>query len=108
MLSAVLDASYSAALWYVTYPQLNSGVALIVTALPQCRFHTHISNSIVDNCDTFRHFLNVCSMLKSLDAVEDGLHCYNLSSQLSCQQCVVANVCTNVKHLPINIGLLTQ
>jgi len=45
-------------------------------------------------------------MLKSLDAVKNRLHCNNLLSHLSRQQCVVANVCANVKHLSINTTLL--
>ena len=89
-----------------TYLQLNSGVALITSILSQCCFPVHISNSIVDNDNTFCHSLDIGCMLKSLNAVKYRLYCNNLMSQLSCQQCVVADVSTNVKHLSISTSFL--
>jgi len=70
-----------------------------VPTLPKCCLHTHIGNSIVYNCNLFHHILSVCSMLKSLDALKQRLHCDNLLTQLCCQQRVVANVRTDVKYL---------
>lgn len=76
--------------------------------LSQCCLCAHIGNCVVDNCDALCHVLEVRGVLKSLDAVKNGLHGNDLLSELGSEQRVVANVGPNVEQLPtyILIGIM--